>query len=146
MKNKTETKKKRSKAGWIAALIIVAVLATGGGIGWSFIAKEHNEAKNLPLDAVDFSRLEDGVYIGEYEGGMYKWRANSVEVTVTSGKVTGIRQLSAAYEDKDPAKRDALYGRVIEEQSLQVDAISGATLTSKGYLQAVENALLQAQS
>jgi uncharacterized protein with FMN-binding domain len=38
-----------------------------------------------------------------------------------------------------------LYERVIQSQSLQVDTISGATLTSKAYLQCVENALLQAQ-
>jgi uncharacterized protein with FMN-binding domain len=38
-----------------------------------------------------------------------------------------------------------LYSRVIAQQSLQVDTISGATLTSKAYLQAVENALVQAQ-
>jgi uncharacterized protein with FMN-binding domain len=34
---------------------------------------------------------------------------------------------------------------VIDAQSLQVDTISGATLTSKAYLKAVENALLKAQ-
>jgi uncharacterized protein with FMN-binding domain len=38
-----------------------------------------------------------------------------------------------------------LYDRVIAAQSLQVDTISGATLTSKGWLQCVENALVQAQ-
>jgi uncharacterized protein with FMN-binding domain len=38
-----------------------------------------------------------------------------------------------------------LYDRVVQAQSLQVDTISGATLTSKAWLQAVENALLQAQ-
>jgi len=54
--------------GWIIALIIVAVLATGGGIGWSYIAKEHREARSLPLDGVDFSNLKDGVYHGRYEG------------------------------------------------------------------------------
>ncbi len=39
-----------------------------------------------------------------------------------------------------------LNDRVIESQSLQVDTISGATLSSKAYLQAVENALLTAQN
>ena len=38
-----------------------------------------------------------------------------------------------------------LYDRVIEAQSLQVDTISMSTLTSKGYLQCVENALVPAQ-
>ncbi|HHV58206.1 MAG TPA: FMN-binding protein, partial [Firmicutes bacterium] len=34
---------------------------------------------------------------------------------------------------------------VIKSQSLQVDVISGATLTSKAHLKAVENALEQAE-
>jgi uncharacterized protein with FMN-binding domain len=50
---------------------------------------------------------------------------------------------------EDPAAKntdhETLYDRVIQAQSLQVDTISGATLTSKAYLQAVENALIQAQ-
>ena len=76
---------------------------------------------------------------------MYKWRANECQVTVSSGKVTDI-QLAAS---KDPGGKNTqhqeLYDRVIQAQSLQVDTISGATLTSKAYLQAVENALIQAQ-
>ncbi len=35
--------------------------------------------------------------------------------------------------------------RVIQHQSLQVDTISGATLTANGYLMAIENALLKAE-
>lgn len=38
-----------------------------------------------------------------------------------------------------------LFRHVIESQSLQVDVISGATLTSKAHLKALENALEQAK-
>jgi uncharacterized protein with FMN-binding domain len=38
-----------------------------------------------------------------------------------------------------------LFKRVIDSDSLQVDAISGATLTSKAHLKALENALKQSQ-
>jgi len=131
--------------GWIIALTILVVLGTAGGIGWSSLMKEHREARSLPLDSVDFSRLADGTYHGAYEGGMYKWRANACDVTVSAGKVADI-QLAGS---KDPGgkntQHESLYDRVIEAQSLQVDTISGATLTSKAYLQAVENALVQAQ-
>jgi uncharacterized protein with FMN-binding domain len=94
---------------------------------------------------VDFNRLVDGVYVGEYEGGMYKWRANSVQVTVSSGEVTKIEPLSGVV-DQGNGSTQMLYDRVIKSQSLQVDTISGATLTSKAYLQAVENALVQAEN
>jgi uncharacterized protein with FMN-binding domain len=39
-----------------------------------------------------------------------------------------------------------LFRHVIESQSLQVDVISGATLTSKAHLKALENALEQAET
>jgi uncharacterized protein with FMN-binding domain len=132
------------------ALLIVAVLvvllAVGGAIACSALSKEHDEARSLPLNAVDFDKLkDDGVFHGVYEGGIYGWRYNECDVTVKSGRVTGI-QLAGS---KDPGGGNTdyamLYARVIEAQSLQVDTISGATLTSKAYLQCVENALLQAQ-
>lgn len=131
--------------GWVIALIVVAVLGIAGGIGWSKLSKEHREARSLPLNAVDFSRLSDGTYHGAYEGGMYKWRANECQVTVSSGRVTNIQLVGSQDPGGENTQHEALYDRVIETQSLQVDTISGATLTSKAYLQAVENALIQAQ-
>lgn len=130
--------------GWTIVLVIVVLLAVAGGIGWVFLSKEHEEAKNLPLNAVDFNRLADGTYTGEYAGGMYKWRANTAKVTVAGGKVTRIESLQSL-EAQSSEFTQMLYDRVIAAQSLQVDTISGATLTSKAYLQSVENALVQAQ-
>jgi uncharacterized protein with FMN-binding domain len=131
--------------GWAIALTVVLGLVVAGGIGWSRLSKEHREARSLPLDAVDFARLEDGTYHGAYEGGMYKWRANECDVTVTNGLVTDIQLASSSDPGGKNTDCEMLYERVIAEQSLQVDTISGATLTSKAYLQAVENALVQAQ-
>ncbi len=128
--------------GWIIAFIVVAGLGIAGGIGWSKLSKEHDEARSLPLDGVDFSKLKDGTYHGVYEGGMYKWRANACDVTVTDGKVTDIKLADSEDPGGENTDYAMLYERVIEAQSLQVDTISGATLTSKAYLQAVENALL----
>lgn len=146
MKTQEHVKPKRKGRGcWIALLVFLILLAVGGGIGWSFIAKEHQEAANLPLNAVDFTRLKDGAYHGAYAGGMYRWRANECDVTVVTGKVTGIQLQDKNNPNAQTADVDMLYERVIQTQSLQVDTISGATLTTKGYLQCVENALVQAQ-
>ncbi len=132
--------------GWIIALIVVVVLGIAGSIGWSKLSKEHQEARSLPLNAVDFNKLNDGTYRGAYAGGMYKWRANECQVTVANGKVTGIQLTGSVDPGAENTGHQTLYDRVIQAQSLQVDTISGATLTSKAYLQAVENALLQAQT
>lgn len=148
--NESGTRKKKGrrllKGCAIVLLILVAVLAIGGAIGWSFLAREHREARSLPLNAVEFDKLkDDGVYHGVYEGGMYGWRYNECDVTLKDGKVAAIQLVGS----KDPGRENTtvqpLYDRVIQAQSLQVDTISGATLTSKAYLQCIENALLQAQ-
>ncbi len=129
----------------ITVIVVLAVLlGLGMGGGMLYTAEEHKEAKNLPIAAIDFNNLNDGTYIGEYEGGMKKWRTNKVQVTVSSDKVTEIKVLEQNYDLK-PEFTDKLYDRVIGSQSLQVDTISGATLTSKACLKSVENALTKAQ-
>ncbi|HSR32770.1 MAG TPA: FMN-binding protein [Anaerolineae bacterium] len=131
----------------IVLLIPLVLLAVGAAIGWSFVAKEHREARSLPLNAVNFDRLKnDGVYHGLYEGGMYGWRYNECDVTVKDGRVTGIQLAGSTDPGAENTDYKMLYDRVIEIQSLQVDTISGATLTSKGWLQCIENALIQAQT
>ncbi|NLS77508.1 MAG: FMN-binding protein [Chloroflexi bacterium] len=132
--------------GWAIALIVVAALAIAGWAGWSKLAKEHQEARAVPLAALDFGKLKDGVYHGAYAGGMYKWRANECDVTVEGGKVTRITLASSQDPGAKNANADLLCERVIQAQSLQVDTVSGATLTGKAYLKAMENALVQAQA
>jgi uncharacterized protein with FMN-binding domain len=138
--------KRRRRGCAIVLLVILVVLAAGGAIGWSLLSAEHREAASLPLNAVDFDKLKnDGVYHGVYEGGMYGWRASECDVTVANGRVTEIQLVWSKDPGGENARPEMLYARVIEAQSLQVDTISGATLTSKGWLQCAENALLQAQ-
>jgi len=126
----------------IAGLIILIAVGLGGAIICT--SGERQEGKNLPIAAVDFNNLKDGTYIGEYEGGMNKLRTNKVQVIVSSGEVTDIKILEHK-ENQKPEFTGKLYGGVIKAQSLQVDTISGATITSKAYLKSVENALLKAQ-
>lgn len=143
--NAKDKKKRKGTGCLIGFLALVVLVAVGGGVGWSLISKEHREAANLSLDAVNFNQLDDGTYHGVYPGGMYRWRANECDVTVTNGKVTSIQLAASTDPGSENTDAQMLYDRVIQAQSLQVDTISGATLTSKAYLKAVENALLQAQ-
>ncbi|SDG10989.1 FMN-binding domain-containing protein [Fontibacillus panacisegetis] len=128
----------------IAGIVFVSVVVVGLGGALLFTEGERREAKNLPIGTVNFEQLHDGTYLGDYEGGMYKWRANKVQVTVSSKKVTNIKLIEQK-EKRPPSFSDELFGRVIQSQSLQVDTISGATLTSKAYLKAIEHALDEAQ-
>ena len=125
-------------------IILIALVMMGLGGALIFTSGERREGKNLPIAVMDFKQLNEGTYIGEYEGGMYKWRASEVQVIVSSNKVTDIKLLKHK-ENKSPEFTDELFNRIIKSQSLQVDTISGATITSKAYLKAVENALIKAQ-
>ena len=138
-------KKKRGKGCLIALMIVFVILAAAGGIGWLLLTKEHREAASLPLNAVNFDKLNDGSYHGAYAGGMFKWRINECDVTVTNGKVVDIQLGSTIDPAAENMDHEELYARVIKAQSLHVDTISGASLTSKAYLQCIENALIPAQ-
>jgi len=124
----------------LAILGVIVVVLAGGLI---FTEGERREGRNLSIKAVDFGAIPDGTYRGKYEGGRYKWRANEVEVTVSSGKVT---EIEVAGNPAAPILKvtDPLFDRVIDAQSLQVDTISQATITSKAYLKSVEKALTSA--
>jgi len=143
-RKKSANKGGKRMTGWIITGVIVIGVAILGGLGWSKISKEHREIRGLPLDKVDFSRLEDGTYTGGFEGGMYKWRENEIRVTVEAGRVVKIEILKHK-ENQKKEFTDKLFNQVISTQSLQVDTVTGATLTSRAYLLGLENALEKAQ-
>lgn len=119
--------------------ILGLILLTSSCI--SRLVTEHKEARSLPLNNGFFSALCDGTYEGNYAGGRYGWRKNSVSVTIVQGCVQTIQLESSTDPGNSNTDHLALFSRVVENQSLSVDAISGATLTSRAYLKAVENAL-----
>lgn len=138
------TKRKGKRNILIAIITVIAVVGLAGGGALLFTEGERREAKNLPIKAINFQQLRNGTFIGDYAGGKYKWRANKIQVTIEDHKLTAIKLLEHAKTQENAAKKE-LFDRVLTTQSLQVDAISGATLTSKGYLKAIELALEQAK-
>ena len=70
-----------------------------------------------------------------------------MEVTIEHGQITDCTVLSA--EKEDTAYFDAAQGvidEVLDEQTAEVDTVSGATFSSRGILGAVEDALEQAKA
>lgn len=150
MKGAKEGRKKHRGRRILLVVLAVIVFILGATV----LAMEpgRREAMDLTISPVDFGQLQDGVYTGEYRGTKDKLRDTAVQVTVSEGAVTDIQVVEGALagEKQDTEVRNGLtirdlFGRVIEAQSLQVEAISGATITSKVNLKAVENALEQAQ-
>lgn len=85
------------------------------------------------------SRYADGVYEGEGTGfgGQIV-----VSVTIGEGAITDITVLSA--DGEDPAYytlAESVLEEMLKTQSAQVDTVSGATFSSGGIIEAVEDAL-----
>lgn len=136
----------------IILLIVVGVAIFGTLIAFLADAPERQELQALTIGNVDFTRLRDGIYAGEYAGTKGSSRNATVQVTVSDAKITKIIVLKGALDSNGkPVKLTGemtindLFQKVLETESLQVDTISGATLTSKAHLKALEFALKQAQ-
>ena len=103
----------------------------------------HNaRALNRRSDA-PASRYRDGVYEGSARG----FRGEiAVVVTVENGAITAVEIASAEKEDVAYLIRaKKVIESIIEKQSAEVDAISGATFSSNGIRSAVIEALKAAE-
>lgn len=98
--------------------------------------------RKLPVAAVDLSAINDGYYKGSF---CYSHFCYKVAVSIsghTISAVTILRNRNSAYGKKAAAIGE----RIIQAQSLQVDVVSGATITSKSLIKAVEKALTEPEN
>ena len=97
-----------------------------------------------PLVVEEFtapSTYLDGIYTAEamgFEGEI------TVQVTVAEDKITDITLLSAEDEEEYLSRAKQVIPAILEGQSPNVDAVSGATYSSTGILNAVKLALAKA--
>jgi uncharacterized protein with FMN-binding domain len=124
--------KKGKKALLIVGIIIVvlvAAMAIGTLNGMSYVRK-------MTVNLVDLSKISDGVYAGSFKKGRFSY---SVEVAVKdhriqAAKPTDPKQVTSAIIEQ-------IFARIVQDQSVRVDTVSGASLTTKAVCKAAENAL-----
>lgn len=117
-------------------VIVIIVLIVCFGI---FVTRGLESGGNLVINNVNLSTLNDDIYIGEYDGG--RW-SNEVEVTIKNHKIININIINDVTFPMEEVKV-SLFNNVIEKQNLDVDIMTGATVTCKAYLKSIENALEQ---
>ena len=96
-----------------------------------------NAAENTQTATGSFD-LADGVYKG-YATGFSG--PVTVAVTIMDKKITSIDILSSTDDEAFFNRAKSVIDRIISSQSLDVDAVSGATYSSNGIIGAVKNAL-----
>lgn len=117
-------------------LIVIVVLVIAGVIAMSVISGNLEDLVDLPIAAVDLNSIEDGVYTGTYD--CFPVGA-TVDVTVSDHTIVAIDL--TRHENGKGGAAEAIPQRVVDAQSLNVDAISGATYSSKVILLAIRDAL-----
>lgn len=83
---------------------------------------------------------KDGTYSGSGSG--FRGETTTVSVTVSGGVITDIEAVSYG-DDREFFDRafSSIVSQIISTQSTEVDAVSGATFSSNGIMEAVANAL-----
>ena len=131
-KSKSKIKKTGITTGKTKALPEKSAAASGQGQGTT----------TTPTTSVPEGGYKDGTYQGSGTGF---GGTITVEVTISGGKIASITILSAAGETASYfASAQGVISRIISGQTPNVDAVSGATYSSNGIIQAVQNALAKA--
>ncbi len=122
-------------------VLFVVMLLFLFGFVWGIIylkdvADYKQVVKETTFEEINISDVSDGVYIGEYDVNFIYAK---VEVTMQNGEITNIDILEHRHERGKTA--EAIINKIVDEQRIEVDAISGATNSSTTIKKAVENAL-----
>lgn len=120
--------------------LVLAVLILSGFVGFQvFSASIRKSLANIENAAINMNNVADGVYSGHSELGPV---SVDVEVHVTDHKLTKVDLVRHACGLGRPA--EAITEKMVEQNTFDVDAISGATVSSEVIKNAVNKALRDA--
>jgi uncharacterized protein with FMN-binding domain len=127
MSEKSGKKRGPLKKVLIGLGVFLLIVAVGLGVTLLVTEGQLREDRDLEIAGVDFSKVPDGTYRGSYEG----WNKFDVLVSVAGGEVTDIK---IAEDSVNPATdvTDKNIQRIVSGQSLDLDAVSGATSRPRG--------------
>jgi len=127
------------KKGVKVFLIIAAALAAVILTAFLIMTNSSNKAMQaMVFESVDMARTADGTYYGETDAGMVYVK---VAVTVENHAINSIEIIE--HRNGRGAKAESITGDIIAHNSIIVDDVSGATLSSKAIRCAVGKALKQ---
>jgi len=113
-------------------LLVIALISI-------FIMSCSTAYKNITAQMPDLSQLSDGIYRGMYDLSGTPIKV-TVDVNVQNNRITNI-EITEHFCSPVGKKAEKIIEQIIEKQNLNIDAVSGATASSKSIIKAVENAL-----
>ena len=120
---------------------------SSGSAGSSGSSGSSGSAGAAPAPQAAQGATAAGTYTGD--SVMTRWGAVQVEITVADGKITAVQAVEYPQNNARDRQINAyalpvLAQEVTQAQSAQIDVVSGATVTSDGYVQSLQSALDQA--
>lgn len=119
-----------------AVIIILAVILVLAGVPLILRHLVSETVKDISISDIDLENVGDGTYIGECSAPPVSVTAR---VIVANHRFTNIEIVK--HDNGLGSKAEKITDEIIGRQSLDVDAVSGATLSSVCILKAVENAV-----
>lgn len=129
------------KKRYIVLLAVVVIIVISIFVFRSFVRQAEeglDQLSSLTIDTPDLQSIPDGTYEGSYEAFPVKVVA---QVQIQNQKIANVELLEHRNGQGKPA--EALTSRIVEQQSVELDVVSGATYSSMVILKAVELALTQ---
>lgn len=122
-------------------LIVVGTIVLLVGILFAIMMWKMGQVSHKMLDSqvnveIDMEQVADGIYKGSSDGGMVKVE---VEVEVKDHKIVNINLLKHECGTGKPA--ESMLDEMVKNNTDDVDAVSGATASSKTIRNAVNKAL-----
>jgi uncharacterized protein with FMN-binding domain len=129
----------------VRTVVSCAILIALAGALAACAVNKAELARRMDLRDVDLKLVPDGAYEASYTiapppPAMAANKSVRVRVTVTGGKYSNIEILKPPRIGENKTF-EALIARVVETQSLSIDAVSAATITSAAVLKAIQNAV-----
>jgi uncharacterized protein with FMN-binding domain len=122
--------------GLIILVILISVAFVGGLIYYRAYQNYERDVASISIRGVDLTTIDDGEYFGECDAGFVRAK---VRVVVVDHKMTDIELIEHVNDRGESA--EVLPERILAEQRVDVDGVSGATSSSNVIREAVYNAL-----
>ncbi|HWI34213.1 MAG TPA: FMN-binding protein [Lapillicoccus sp.] len=130
-----------------ASTAVVGPGSSGGSASASGSSSDASSGQSSGSSNGSADSAASGTYTGD--SVMTRWGAVQVEITVSDGKITAAEaveypQANARDRQINAYALPVLAQEATQAQSADIDAVSGATVTSDGYIQSLQSAIDQA--
>lgn len=118
------------------AVVVCVFMVIHIGVYFIDLFQYKSNIQNIKIQEINTSELEDGVYTGESDAGYIYAKVN---VYVEGKQIVNIEIVE--HRNERGEKAEQITDRMVKQQEINVDSVSGATNSSLVIKKAVENAL-----